>query len=733
MLLSPLRRLSPVGNISSGGSWTPQSPLGGETPDFWVKKNSRSGLTLVDSVNSPTNDITIQPSYLSTGGVTAYGYINDNGALDIYDTDFTICGWVNILQNTAAARYPLGGKYIAGNLQGRYGFNTSITTGYFHALAQSSGTTVDIASTINASTCGKAFLLMDINQTTKKVRFFIWTAATGYNQIGVDTSFTGTFPHMDNAYRFYSGCINTVTTGAPISYSQSEFSDVRLFRRILTPTEQTTLLNRGSVANPLAYYPWNNMYGYDCSGNNYHLTTSGITKTQIIYGSLGSRQALDVGYTRHTLFPNLEIQIPYTHTSVPCNVAPAGYTKDADIPGDALNHNGANSYLMPVAGTIDRSNTTTCTKLAVENNNNPFYYLVAYKAGLHSVEATNRNIASFFTNNYRGQNYFKRNGRTITDWVHYATNKTGADYDKAIAWSAENMNFAFGSGRYLSMGIYSTWASSTCLRIGASLAKEGPFYPIAQPVLEPWSYTHVGNAKVLPLNTNKCNGSAAPIVGETNFIMTFECQDANIASISAPVYKSHNGIDWKYLTHFPNSPLFNWAGNWFVENDDPTDYTNIHYISFKTDTKTIVETHPLDSSFTTWSAAVTIFNVGTPIPYNPVVWLMNGEYHMFYSAYISGDNTHYMHHAKCTHDPFNASNDWADFQTGNWSGLGSCESFSLINLGGTNWILYAWELVSGSHQFYSLSTDDCATWSAKTNIDSLNSPLEVSVDVLRLK
>ena len=39
---------------------------------------------------------------------------------------------------------------------------------------------------------------------------------------------------------------------------------------------------------------------------------------------------------------------------------------------------------------------------------------------------------------------------------------------------------------------------------------------------------------------------------------------------------------------------------------------------------------------------------------------------------------------KCTHDPFNASNDWAYFQTGDWSGLGDSESYTLINPGGSN-------------------------------------------------
>ena len=95
--------------------WNPLKPLGGETPSFWIKENSRNGLTLTDSVSSPTNDISISPSYISTYNSSAYAYIADQGALDIYDTDFTICGWVNVRQNTSAVRYIMG-KTIAGGL-----------------------------------------------------------------------------------------------------------------------------------------------------------------------------------------------------------------------------------------------------------------------------------------------------------------------------------------------------------------------------------------------------------------------------------------------------------------------------------------------------------------------------------------------------------------------------------------------------------------------------------------
>jgi hypothetical protein len=80
-----------------------------------------------------------------------------------------------------------------------------------------------------------------------------------------------------------------------------------------------------------------------------------------------------------------------------------------------------------------------------------------------------------------------------------------------------------------------------------------------------------------------------------------------------------------------------------------------------------------------------------------------------------------------------AVNDWTTIQTGDWSGLGNVESFSFINLGGTNWILYYLDLDAPRKCKYSLSTDDGATWSAGVIIASLSTPLQFSVGVIKLQ
>ena len=190
--ISTTRTTIGTGNSFSLSSyWNPLKPLGGETPSLWVKENSRSGLTLTDSVSSPANDLSILLPYLYRNS-SEYAYINDNGALDIGGTDFTLCGWVNNTQAKSAYRYFFG-KHVSGGVAGRYGIYADITTGYFACSAQSSVGNKAITSTIDSTTAGWKFLLMEVDQTALVLRFFIDNV-----QIGADLAYTGTFPAMGN-------------------------------------------------------------------------------------------------------------------------------------------------------------------------------------------------------------------------------------------------------------------------------------------------------------------------------------------------------------------------------------------------------------------------------------------------------------------------------------------------------------------------------------------------------
>jgi hypothetical protein len=199
--------------------------------------------------------------------------------------------------------------------------------------------------------------------------------------------------------------------------------------------------------------------------------------------------------------------------------------------------------------------------------------------------------------------------------------------------------------------------------------------------------------------------------------------------------KSSNGVNWEFVLLLATDDI-RVAGQscFFIDNDDPTDFNNIHVIGFMPTEGYFYEKHPLNSSFTEWSDWVMFFDTGNPKVYNCEIILVDGVYHMYYSRYDTDTGTHYMFHATCTYDPFLATNDWANQDVGDWSGLGTfVESMSLINLGGSNWVMYFMNLNAFYEYQYTLSDDNCATFDTAVSIYSLSSPLNYSAGLIKLK
>lgn len=732
-----------IGQSSASWSsyWTPSKPLGGETPSFWYKEGTRNDLVMPNSISPGTNDASIVLPHLNTYLATnGYAYINDNGAMDIInnlgknplaaapdDLGYTLCGTLNSESASKTDYKGLLGKGVFGSRNGRYAIGADITTGYLFATLQSSGGTITILSDIDYTAQTFPFVLMDVNYTTKILRFFVKLSGGNLTQIGSDTSFTGTLDQLANVYRFYLGAYNTDVTGAATKISKSSFVNVKVFNKILTPTQMEQEASTHDVPGAVNFYPCNDIYLSDCGTEGKHLTSVALDRTNIEYDVYGSKHLLNVGYSKYTNYPNKEVHIGYKQDGTVLNYTPSGYTKESDNAGSLTNHNGADSYLIPTTGTVDRSDTTKSKYLSTLSTYQ-YYYNATYKTGINSIELTNYRIRNY----YKSINHFsKRNGQLITDWVIYPTGKTGTDYSKAITWTGEYVNPVFGSGKYLSMGMDSAYdANAKNLYLGRSLLSTGEFMPYASIVYTGAPTPQIGNPKILPLNVNKCNGSTPVVEGELNWLMTHE------TVYQGPMYvaRSHNGVEWTYITQLPDTTPASVGGqcDFFIDNDDPTDFNNIHVITFDPPGGKFYETHPLNAEFSQWSPVVLIFDVSLVVAYvyNCTILLISGTYHMFYSTLEGGG--HYMYHAICTYDPFLAVNDWHNTQTGNWSGLGSIESFSFINLGGANWILYYLDITAGKYK-YSLSTDDCATWSAGTIIPSLSTPLQFSVGVIKLK
>ena len=289
--------------------------------------------------------------------------------------------------------------------------------------------------------------------------------------------------------------------------------------------------------------------------------------------------------------------------------------------------------------------------------------------------------------------------------------------------------FPFSSGDYYAMGIGPTYGANV-VSLFQGFNQAGKFHKLPEVTYTGAPTSGFGNAKVLPLIKNKCNNTIIPQVGEVNWLMTHEIITAN------PMYvaTSYDGIHWAYLTQLPANCLG--QGDFYVDNGDPSDYHNIHVISFVPATGKVYETHPTTAGFTTWSDAVCIFTHSLITPtylWNESIVLIGGVYHMLFS-----DDNHYMVHAICTHDPFTLSNDWTITQTGDWSSLGTCESYSLFNIGGNSWVLYYLEINTGTpaHSLYkySISNDNLVTWSTGVEIAELSYPkLQYSCSFVKLK
>lgn len=350
----------------------------------------RSGLALVDRLG---NNPSIIPSYLNLSTTNKYLYVADNGGLDIGLTSFSICAWIKNEQTTKTGLFYLLGKQMASAQSGSYGFYT-YNNGILHAFAKSSGTTVDIASTLDTTDKLGHFITMSINYSTMKVYLYVDKV-----MVGTGTSFTGTFPALDNVYKF---CIGAGQAANGLSFagkSVHSCSDVQLFRRALSTEDIEKAYNREIVADNLAYYPliWSDGTNeYDCSGNNRHLTCAGITSADYKFSSFGSRHGFDCGYdlydfrvdTFHLTPARIYVGKTIAGASIVNPPIPSTYLHTVSVDGSLTDYNLCNSLVEFTGDQFDRSNATIWSDLA--RSVTTFYdsTSAATKKRWHSTEIT---------------------------------------------------------------------------------------------------------------------------------------------------------------------------------------------------------------------------------------------------------------------------------------------------------------------------------------------------------
>lgn len=440
-----------------GNKWSSYwaTHLFGES-DLSLRATGRSGVSIPASVgDSPT----ILFPYYKKNNDLAYAAISDNGALDVgTNTEFTVCGWASAEALTSYTTYGIAGKHISGAApQGYYGVRFGIPNATLYATINPTGGARTITGP-NMSAAGWFFYLMDVNQTTGKFRLFYWLTDGSLTQHGADIAFTGTFPAVDNAYKFFIGGHQNAVA-AP-SGGLTYHADTWVIKKILTVREITDLRNNrysATIAKTdiLGYWPCNTWkYLYDLSGNGRHLTVNDINdygvQSEIGHSIYGSPWNLNKGCSIYKLLKGkpTHLFIPYDYDGVALVTPPVPskavytathtYLYEEVRAGNVNYHNLSESKIRFPAGSWDRSNTTIWSALARAATT---YYDVSNPTDWHVTELSQTNIDYWLNSDYKDVNFVKvvtdsNLVRTYLDEVYtYGNVKTDLSLKKILAYT----------------------------------------------------------------------------------------------------------------------------------------------------------------------------------------------------------------------------------------------------------------------------------------------------------
>ena len=424
---------------SSGGSWNPSSPLGGETPNFWVKEDTRDGLVLPDTINPGAGDASILLPYLNKVVGNEYAILVDYDALNIGVNDYTIIGRFKSPNKTADSA--LFGKRVGGAGVGACWAYCNVTTGFLTYWVISSGTFGVYNTTVDVTTLGWFTLRIDINQATGKSRCFINNV-----QVGADNSFTGNFTIVSNTY-FTVGC----WTGGGQSNIGCH-SDTYVFNRLLSAAECTAFENRGALTGAAAHWIFSEIcYGgggifYDVSGNGNHLTAANVISTDRAYGVEGSRWMLDKGYSLYYNSTEGFYYLAHDENGDPIGGATLVYnntfTKLSEHAGSLINHNLADSLItIPL---WDRSDVAVYSNLARAVGT---FYDAGNPTRWHPLELNQSDMDSWLMPDYQQINFIKAHTDSVVvrdyleELISYDTVKTGSDLKKVLTYTNDYQYF----------------------------------------------------------------------------------------------------------------------------------------------------------------------------------------------------------------------------------------------------------------------------------------------------
>jgi len=402
--------------------------------DLNLLASTRDGLDIIDTIG--TNNLKILPTYLDKDNTSCYMYVEDNGELSVKTSDITLIARVKGTFASQNATADIAGKAVIGTKEGKYYLYTG-SDGTYRFTAHPSDGLKSITSTISAKDLTWRFLLAEIDQTAKVIRFFI----DGI-QIGSDVSFTGTFADLGTGYPFCVGA-GSVTAGNGFGAVQRiGIADVYLFNKLLTPEEKTALQAGGYVGGATLHYPMigsSGSYCWNAASDNYHLTIANaeiITDRKLFfkYDENGSRYALDKGYT---LYENGQgySYIPYKLdgnklTNPPI---PAGAIKISEHVGNSAKHNLANSLIVMDNAHWDRSNTTIWSDAA---RGSETFYNASIPTAWHPSELNNLRFNAWANTDYKAKGFVK-----ITDHSY----KSRLVLDEILTYTTDHYSSGYNS------------------------------------------------------------------------------------------------------------------------------------------------------------------------------------------------------------------------------------------------------------------------------------------------
>lgn len=159
-----------------------------------------------------------------------------------------------------------------------------------------------------------------------------------------------------------------------------------------------------------------------------------------------------------------------------------------------------------------------------------------------------------------------------------------------------------------------------------------------------------------------------------------------------------------------------WAPEWFVDADG-----SVHVVvALNTTTNGVTgfglyELHPTNTAMTAWSAPTAITGTNFPATMIDPFLMLNpaGGYMLWYKNQVS--NTGTIEYATST----SLTSGYTVQKSGDWAGWGtSKEGPCPVYMGGTHWRVYMFQYTGTQGIFSSDSTDNMATWSAITALDT---------------